>query len=240
MMSKTAIRNPNRTMEADGDQCVVFRDIDWKGYSTFLRVRGEQSVPRMIYLDGSLFLVSPSFSHEYITERLGWLVLVLVEELDMPCVPSRSTTFRRRAKRGGVEGDLSYYLANESRVRGKKQINVKIDPPPDLAVEVVRTHDADAALEVYRRVRVPEVWVYEEELTILAIQPDGRYAPIPRSLAFPILEASEITTWIQKPRTQSETAWVKELRRWVAEIIVPRYRHYLEQQAARRAQQTDE
>ena len=179
----TATATTDRITEADGDQCVEFRDIDWKGYSTFLKVRGERSIPRMIYLDGSLFLMSPSFSHEYLTERFGWLVLVLVEELDMPCVPSRSTTLRRRAKRGGVEGDLSYYLANESRVRGKKQINLKIDPPPDLAVEVVLTHGADAALEVYRRVKVPEVWVYDEELTILSLQPDGRYAATARSVS---------------------------------------------------------
>jgi hypothetical protein len=118
MTSKTASPNSTRITEADGHQCVLLRDVDWKGYSTLLEMRCERSFPRMIYLDGSVLLVSPSFAHEYLAERLGWLVLVLVEELDMPCVPSRSTTFRRRAKRGGVEGDLSYYLA-QSRQRDK-------------------------------------------------------------------------------------------------------------------------
>jgi Uma2 family endonuclease len=236
----TATATTDRITEADGDQCVVFRDVDWKGYSTLLKVRGERPVPRMIYIDGSLFLVAPSFSHEYLTERLGWLVLVLVEELDMPCIPSRSTTLRRRARRGGVEGDLSYYLGNESRVRGKKRIDLKIDPPPDLAVEVVRTHQADAALEVYRRIRVPEVWVYDKEQTILAIEPDGRYAKTGRSVAFPVIEAGEIAAWIQKTRNQSETAWVKELRRWVVSVIIPRYRQHIAEQEARRAQQTDQ
>jgi Uma2 family endonuclease len=236
----TATATTERITEADIDQCVVLRNIGWKGYSSLLKMRGERASPRMIYLDGSLFLVSPSFAHEYFTERLGWLVLVLVEELDIPCIPSRSTTLRRRAKRGGVEGDLSYYLANESRVRGKRRIDLRTDPPPDLAVEVVRTHDADAAMEVYRRLRVPEIWIYEEALTILTIQPDGRYAQAARSAAFPVLEAQEITTWIQKPGTDSETAWVKELRRWVATIIVPRYRQYLAEQAAKGTQPTNE
>jgi Uma2 family endonuclease len=233
----TATTTTDQSSEAQADQCVVLRDIGWKGYSTLLKVRGEQSSPRMIYLDGSLFLVSPSFSHEHVTERFGWLVLVLVEELDLPCVPSRATTFRRRAKRGGVEGDLSYYLANESRVRGKERINLKIDPPPDLAVEVVWTHNADAALEVYRRIKVPEVWVYDQDdLTIFASQPNGRYAAATRSLAFPVLEAHEISAWIQKPRTESETAWVKDLRRWVAGNIVPRYRKKIAQDATKTRQ----
>ena len=48
-----------------------------------------------------------------------------------------------------------------NRVRGKKKLSLKIDPPPDLAIEVVQSHDADAAIEVYRRFKVPEVWVYD-------------------------------------------------------------------------------
>jgi hypothetical protein len=40
--------------ETDGDQCVELHHIDWNGYSTLLRLRGERSSPRMIYLDGTL------------------------------------------------------------------------------------------------------------------------------------------------------------------------------------------
>ena len=92
----------------------------------------------------------------------------VVAGLEVPCVPAGSTTFRRRAKRGGVEGDQTFYLANEAKVRGKEALRLKVDPPPDLAIEVVWTHDAAAATEVYRRFKVPEVWIYgHDELTIL-------------------------------------------------------------------------
>ena len=143
----TATATTDRTTEADGDQCVEFRDIDWKGYSTLLKVRGERSVPRMIYLDGSLRLMSPSYRHENLKERLGVLVTEVVTGLRIRCVLSGQTTFRRRAKRGGVEGDHSYYLANADRVRGKKRINLSTDPPPDLVIEAVATHEADDALK---------------------------------------------------------------------------------------------
>ena len=56
--------------------------------------------------------------------------MILVGELEIPCVMAGSTTFRRRAKRGGVEGDQTYYLANLDRIRGKKKISLKVDPPP--------------------------------------------------------------------------------------------------------------
>ena len=74
-----------------------------------------------------------------------------------------STTFRRRAKRGGVEGDQTLLSGQLDRIRGKKKISLKIDPPPDLAIEVVVTHEADEAVEVYRRFRVPEVWICDAE-----------------------------------------------------------------------------
>src|SRR4051794_1688109 len=153
-----------------GDQCVVLTAVDWKGYSTMLRLRGERCVPRMVYLDGELFLMSPSLSHEHLKSRLGQFVREVAVGLDVDCRPTSQTTFRRRSKRGGVEGDETFYIANEAHVRGKTAIDLRIDPPPDLAIEVIYSHGAEKALEVYRRLRVPEVWVCDGGgLTILVL-----------------------------------------------------------------------
>jgi Uma2 family endonuclease len=190
----------------------------------------------MVYLDGKLSLMSPSFTHEYLKERLGILITEVVVGLVIPCIHSGSTTFRRRAKRGGVEGDQTYYLANLGRIRGKKKISLKVDPPPDLAIEVVASHDADDAVEVYRRFRVPEVWICDEnELTILVLQQNGRYVPAERGQAFNFLTASEIHSWISRSDYDSNTAWIIELRRWIAEVLAPRY----QEQKKRAASATD-
>jgi Uma2 family endonuclease len=219
----TATINP--TQEAIGDQCVEFPGIGWKGYLTLLRLRGDHSMPRMIYLDGTVWLLSHAFPRERLSVRLGWLVMVIVEEFDSPCVPARSTTFRRRAKKGGVEGDQTHYLANEERVRGKQKLHLKTDPPPDLAIEAVCSHDADAAIEVYRRFKVPEVWVCDEaELIIRVLQSNGQYIESESSLAFPFLASAEVCDWTRLPQTISETEWVKELRKWVKQTLKPRVR----------------
>lgn len=229
----TAIAPPAPTTEIDGDQCVVLWDIGWKGYATLLKVRGERSDPRMVYLDGKVSLMSPSFTHEYLEDRIGILVTEVVVGLDIPCISSGSTSFRRRAKRGGVEGDRTYYLANHDRIRGKKKISLKVDPPPDLTIEVVVSHDADDAVEVYRRFRVPEVWICDEnQLTILVLQPDGHYLPSERSQAFSVLTASEIHSWISRSDYDSNTAWVIDLRRWIAEVLAPRYQEQKQQAAS--------
>jgi Uma2 family endonuclease len=208
-----------------GDQCVELRDVGWKGYATLLRLRGERRRPRMIYLDGDVSLVTTSFPHERLAKRLGILVQEIVVGLDIPCVPAGETTFRRRKKRGGVEGDETFYLANEARIRGKDNLHLRVDPPPDLAIAAVYSHAASRAVEVYRRFGVPEVWVCdEEELRILVLQANGRYAKAQTSAAFPFLTAAEIFDWVRRPQTVSETEWMKEVRRWVRETLVARWR----------------
>lgn len=221
-MATAAAFETRGTSRPAAEPCVTLHDVDWAGYESLLKIRGERSTPRIVYLDGSLFLVSPSFPHEHLKERLGRLVTAIVEELDIPCGPSGSTTFRCKAMKGGVEGDQTYYLANEAAIRGKASIDLDVDPPPDLAVEVARTRKAVAAVEVYQRFRVPEVWICDgRNLEILVLDDSKRYVPTDRSAALPVL-ASEIREWILAPPEGSETAWMKRLRRWIREVVVPR------------------
>jgi Uma2 family endonuclease len=230
-----------RSTDPDGDQRVVLDGIDWRGYCTFLKIRGERSVPKAVYLDGSLYLVSPSLAHESLDRRLDWLVKALVEELDIPCIVSGSTTLRRKAKRGGVEGDQSYYFTNLARIRGKKQINLRVDPPPDLAVEAVVSHDAEEAIEVYRRIKVPEVWICDHhQLTILRLGKKRRYSSASTSLAFPTLTAEGIHSWVTRTQDEDDRAWAKALRRWIVEELAPRHRVWIQQNPASPGQQGEQ
>ena len=202
---------------------VAMHDIGWNGYMTMLRLRGEQSIPRMIYLDGTVWLMSPSYSHEFLAERLGAFVHEILIGLKIPYKRTAGTTIRRKSKRGGVEPDKSYYLANAARIQGKKELNLSHDPPPDLAVEAINTHAADAAVEVYRRLGVPEVWVCDgSALKLLILHPNGRYVPSENSLAFPFLAADEILDWVARPETDFDTDWDTAVRDWVRDVLAPR------------------
>ncbi len=111
------------------------------------------------------------------------------------------------------------------QIRGKREVHLRTDPPPDLAIEVVYSHDADPAIEVYRRFRVPEVWVCDEaELRFLVLDANGRYAESAASRAFPFLTPGDVFAWIQRPETVSETDWLLDLRSWVRDVLVPRVR----------------
>ncbi|WP_435011244.1 Uma2 family endonuclease [Tundrisphaera lichenicola] len=211
--------------QAGGDQCVEMCGIGWGGYQAMLKLRSRASVPRMTYLDGDLWLMSPSFFHELLAERLGSFVVEVSVGLGIPYIPAGHTTFRRLKKRGGAEADKCYYFGNEGRVRGKEKIDLRGDPPPDLVIEAIHNHDAEAAIEVWRRFGVPELWACDaSELRILNRQANGRYAESETSLIFPFLKKSEIFEWARRPATSSEMEWSREVRLWVQEALVPRVR----------------
>jgi Uma2 family endonuclease len=213
---------------ARGDQRVEFVGIGWEGYLALLKIPGEKSRPQIIYLNGDAYLVSPSSIHERLADRLGTFVRVVVEELDIPCEPTRETTFHRRDMDAGVQPDDSFYLANYRPIAakdGKENIDLDVDPPPDLVIEVVHTHPAAQAVEVLRRLGVPEVWVCDKDgLRFLVRKKNGRYVEAEKSQSFPFLTTTEVFDWVARPGMASMTRWIKELRRWVQDVLAPRVR----------------
>ena len=209
------------TLTRRGDRWVVWHGLDWVGYQTLLRARGGRSAPRITYLDGSALLVSPSALHEHLAKRMRIVVEDVASILEIPFVGLRSTTFGREERRGGVEADESYYVASVPLVEGRPP-DPTIDPPPDLVIEAVHTHPVKKSLRTYRRLGVPEVWVYRAgRLRILVLQGD-RYAEGPTSLAFPFLATDEIRDWIERPVTQ-DLAWKRELQAWIRAVLMPRH-----------------
>ena len=139
----------------DTDQVVEMRGVGWAGYKTVARLRHGRSRPKLIYLDGDLTLVSPGQAHERLNVQVRRFFDEVVMSLRIPTFALGQMTWRRRKQEVAVEGDQTYYIANEALVRGKK-IDLRVDPPPDLAIEVVVTNKADHALEVYARLGVPK------------------------------------------------------------------------------------
>lgn len=209
-----------------GDQRVVWPAIGWEGYEALLRLQGERSRPQLLYLDGDVTLMAPSHVHELWVDRLGWFVRELLIELDIPSLPTREVTFRRNPDEAGVQPDDSFYLANHGAIvakKGRENIDLRVDPPPDLVIEFVHTNDADDAVEVLRRLGVPEVWVGDvDRLRFLVRGQDGRYREADRSLAFPFLQPTEVFLWATRTDLDSFPAWARALRRWIAEVVAPR------------------
>ena len=195
--------------------------IPWSLYLA-LRAADDRRGVRMSYLDGTLELMSPEYLHDKAASRLERLIFIVAEELDIAYACTRTTTLKRPgggATRGaGKEPDTTFYFAHEPSIRDKDEIDLNVDPPPDLAVEVDNTSDSARALPVYAALGVPEVWRYDVRSGSLwfgRLEDDGHYVPIERSDSLPRLTPALVLEGLALCQGVSELRWGRLLRDWV-------------------------
>ncbi len=212
---------PDQAVAEIGEHRFVIRNLGWDGYQVLLKVVGDRG-PRLSYAHGDVELMSPLFPHEGFRRRLGRMVETLTEELDIPMKSAGSSTLDREDLDRGVEADESYYLANVGRVLDKKQINLEVDPPPDLAIEIEITNSILKKVDIYARIGVPELWKFDgERLVVFLLGPDGRYVPSDSSAAFPFVPMNEIERFLNEGQAIDETRWVRSFRAWVRQVLLP-------------------
>jgi Uma2 family endonuclease len=193
--------------------------IDWRTYSRLLRVFAERTSIRLSYDHGRLEIMSPLPEHESDADMLGRMVVVLTEELSLPIKAGRSSTFRKRRKQRGLEPDNSYWITNEPRVRGKRKIDLKVDPPPDLGIEVDCTSSSLNRMDIYAALAVPEVWRLDSGvLTFHVLRDDGTYV-VTDSKVFPGLKAADLPPFLALRDRMDENAVIREFRSWVRDRI---------------------
>lgn len=197
----------------------VLHDIDWCTYTRLLRAFDRRRGFRLTYDRGTLEIMSPLWEHERPAYFLGRLIDVLTEELRLPCEPGRSVTLRRRRKSRGLEPDNCYWIANAPRLAGKTHLDLRIDPPPDLAIEVDITRSSLDRMSIYAALGVAEVWrVTSQGLTLNTL--DRRlYQVRPRSLSFPQVARDDLMRFLVRLGQTDSTALIAEFRAWVRQAL---------------------
>ncbi len=150
------------TVASAADSRVTLRNVPWETYDALVQARGDDPAPRFTYDSGTLEIMSPSRKHERIKTLLGRLIEAYTEERSIQVSSAGSTTLRNQLKEKGLEPDESYFLESEHLVRGKDDLDLSTDPPPDLAIEVDLSSSAVDKLAVHASLGVAEVWSYEE------------------------------------------------------------------------------
>ena len=196
----------------------------WRTYRRLLRDKGDRASPRYTYIQRRLTIVSPGTPHEVLKKRVGGLIEAMCVALDIDYLGFGSSNYLKYKKgRAGTEPDESYYLTHIGQMFGTERVVIGRDPAPDLIVEVVFSHPADDALEVYRRFGVREVWVCDRSGIVFHILgEDGRYAISPQSVCFPFLSSEELDSWAYREGQTSNTKLLRQFLIWVQETLVPR------------------
>ena len=188
------------------------REATWEQYVE-LRDSDELRNTRMTFDRGSLELMSPSKLHERAACLIGRCIDVWTEERRIEIQSCRSTTFRRYDLLRGLEADNCYYIEHEPAVRDRDEVDLAIDPPPDLAIEVDVTSRSIDRMPIYAALGVPELWRwYDDRLLVLRLDAAGQYVEAPVSQALPGFPCDKLTELIKRRTTAGETSLIREFR----------------------------
>jgi Uma2 family endonuclease len=212
---------PVSTSPATGST-VLLPNTDWQTYSRLLRAFAGRPAVRLTYDRGVLEIMSPSLRHDRPTDFLGALIGVLADELDLPLMRGGSTTLRRRRKQRGLEPDRCYWIANEPAMRAVRDLDLRIHPPPDLAIETDVTNSSLNRMGIYATLGIPEVWRFDEpNLTFHVLNPAGGYNLVTHSRSLPPVTPADLLRFLALLGRQDETAILREFRAWVRQLPRP-------------------
>jgi len=202
-------------------QRVLLNDVSWQEFEAILEDLGEGRGSRIAYEGKTLEMMTPLPEHETRKVLIGDFLKALMEELEVDFWSLGSTTFKNELMGEGIEPDDCFYIENEAKVRGKERIDLKIDPPPDLAIEIdvtSRTHPS-----IYQNLGVRELWRFEKgKLKIYELR-NGEYVESEFSPHFPNLPLSEVVPqYRDRAVTQGRNKTMKAFRAWVREEILNR------------------
>ncbi len=167
--------------------------------------------------------MAPLWNHEWWKGRVRVVLPVLCDELNVEIQGAGSTTMRRRDLERGLEADEWFYIQNAARLTGLRVLDLRRDPPPDLALEVEGTRSALDRLAIYEALGVREVWRYDgEAIHVHRLRPDGQSEVVPDSPTFPALPLAEFVQFIDQTQDLAEVALTKAFRAWVRQHVLPR------------------
>ena len=201
-------------------------------YDTYVRLRDARGNCGLLmaYHDGVLEIMSPQFHHETGENRLAHVIRAYCKAFDVDYEEAGSTTFRvglpGQLKGEGKEPDASYYLRNAAAaVVGKVSLDLMLDPPPSLWIEVDNWGSSKSKIPLYAGLGIPEVWRYQARKQTLwfgRLSGDG-YDEITASVALPGLTSVTVLALIEASKPRILSTW----SRWLDDVWFPEHRQEL-------------
>jgi Uma2 family endonuclease len=190
MTALLPISKPISQLQLEPGSRMTIPDVTWEEFEAILQELGEHRAARIAYSQNTLELTVPRPDHEAPTDLICDIVKAILRSLGRRYQPFGSTTFKQQGI-AGVEPDACFYMQNDERMIGRRQLQPG-DPPPDLAIETDVT--SLTKIEAYKAIAVPEVWIDADGLRIYLLQA-GEYV---QSVTSGVLPQLPIVEWIEQ------------------------------------------
>jgi Uma2 family endonuclease len=208
------------TVLAPPDQGIVLEGISWETYERLLSEHQDSASTRFTYDRETLEIMVLSAKHEKYKDLITLLVNVLAEEMGVDVSSFGSTTFRRQDLARGFEPDACFYIQKIDQVMGKDELDLTVDPAPDLVIEIDMSSSSLDRFPLFAAVGVNEVWRYNGDRLTLFVLTDGDYAKKPYSAVLPKVSGQALTALMTASQTLRRTAWLRQVREWVRANVV--------------------
>lgn len=152
--------------------------------------------------------MAPSTPHEGDNRTLALLVEVVAEEWEIDVRNVGPMTYKRKGLRRGFEPDTSFYIRQEARVRDRTQIDLAVDPPPDLVIEIDGAGPSLPKLPIDVDLGVAEVWRSTRSGVIVHTLAAAGYVVAEASGALSPLTDELPTRCLAESRSYRRTAWL--------------------------------
>ncbi|PSB52281.1 hypothetical protein C7B67_07580 [filamentous cyanobacterium Phorm 6] len=130
---------------------LLFEGLTWREFKAVEQLLDSPGY-RLSFLDGVLEIkLMPGEPHETVKKRIAGLLELYLLMAGFDFTPTGSMTLESETGKVKREADESYKLAPGRRL-------------PDLAIEVVFSSGGIDKLEAYKRLKIPEVWFWEDGL----------------------------------------------------------------------------
>lgn len=204
----------SRQNETDVVQRVILHGISWNTYEKILAEHIDVASPHFAYCDGDLEIMVLGYRHENLKTNCPELLTEIARVLEIDYESAGSTTFRRRKKQKGFEGDGSFYFKNAETVRGKNEIDLSKDPPPELVIEIDITHGSLPKFPIFAGLEIQEVWRFDGENVKFYHLKDKNlknenYAEVGASICLPNVKSETVTELLFAAQNMKRFDWVK-------------------------------
>ncbi len=162
----------------------VLHGVTWEQYRDFREDPRNNGV-RMHYAHGDLLLTTTGHLHERISHILSLILLAWAQHSGACIMGFGRWTLQQELKEKGLEADNCDYSRHIPQVQQKETLDLKVDPPPDLAIEIDLTTHSELKFDIYASLGVPEVWVWEENRIAVHHLSEGEYEPAAESAELP-------------------------------------------------------
>jgi Uma2 family endonuclease len=198
--------------ESAGEERFVLRNVSWETYERLIADWQDQSHFRVFYDNGMMEIMSPSLKHEVYNRAISSAIDLMALDLNIDVINAGSTTLKLKRKKRGAEPDTCFYVRNEALMRGKTEVDLKTDPPPDVIFEVDISSGSVNKFLIYAAFGVPELWRYDGKNFRIYQLEGRRYVEAGKSLTFPWLTAESLADFMQCARTKGQSAALRDFR----------------------------